>query len=229
MLQQEQIDLINSKTSIIELCVNYAHNFLVLPNVEVRFDDCPSSRFPTMDNAAESFLDRTGIGYIIINGPWFAERIERHQDDVEYFVFHELRHLHQQYQIHLLHKGEEIRESNEIVEEWKNEFDNYIRNEGEESQSENIRQEVEIDATAYGIILETLYQGGKQPILSVPRELVDLADERLQRYIDTLPEFRAYSPVQNRKSHSIDKKRKVGRNDPCPCGSGQKYKRCCGK
>lgn len=22
--------------------------------------------------------------------------------------------------------------------------------------------------------------------------------------------------------------RKVGRNDPCPCGSGQKYKRCCG-
>jgi preprotein translocase subunit SecA len=22
---------------------------------------------------------------------------------------------------------------------------------------------------------------------------------------------------------------KVGRNDPCPCGSGQKYKRCCGK
>jgi preprotein translocase subunit SecA len=22
---------------------------------------------------------------------------------------------------------------------------------------------------------------------------------------------------------------KVGRNDPCPCGSGQKYKQCCGK
>jgi uncharacterized protein YecA (UPF0149 family) len=21
----------------------------------------------------------------------------------------------------------------------------------------------------------------------------------------------------------------VGRNDPCPCGSGQKYKRCCGR
>jgi len=23
--------------------------------------------------------------------------------------------------------------------------------------------------------------------------------------------------------------RKVGRNEPCPCGSGKKYKRCCGK
>jgi len=21
----------------------------------------------------------------------------------------------------------------------------------------------------------------------------------------------------------------VGRNDPCPCGSGKKYKQCCGK
>ncbi|MBK5243885.1 MAG: SEC-C domain-containing protein [Eubacteriaceae bacterium] len=24
-------------------------------------------------------------------------------------------------------------------------------------------------------------------------------------------------------------KNKVGRNDPCPCGSGQKFKKCCGK
>lgn len=23
--------------------------------------------------------------------------------------------------------------------------------------------------------------------------------------------------------------KKIGRNEPCPCGSGQKYKRCCGK
>jgi len=23
--------------------------------------------------------------------------------------------------------------------------------------------------------------------------------------------------------------KKVGRNDPCPCGSGQKYKKCCEK
>ncbi len=23
-------------------------------------------------------------------------------------------------------------------------------------------------------------------------------------------------------------KKKIGRNDPCPCGSGKKYKKCCG-
>ncbi|MFR6395306.1 MAG: SEC-C metal-binding domain-containing protein [Oscillospiraceae bacterium] len=22
---------------------------------------------------------------------------------------------------------------------------------------------------------------------------------------------------------------KIGRNDPCPCGSGKKYKNCCGR
>jgi len=23
--------------------------------------------------------------------------------------------------------------------------------------------------------------------------------------------------------------KKIGRNDPCPCGSGKKHKKCCGK
>lgn len=27
--------------------------------------------------------------------------------------------------------------------------------------------------------------------------------------------------------NSITKKTKIGRNDPCPCGSGKKYKKCC--
>lgn len=35
---------------------------------------------------------------------------------------------------------------------------------------------------------------------------------------------------QNRSDKEpIRKENKVGRNDPCPCGSGKKYKKCCGK
>lgn len=30
-------------------------------------------------------------------------------------------------------------------------------------------------------------------------------------------------------SGTVRKSKKVGRNDPCPCGSGKKYKKCCGK
>lgn len=31
------------------------------------------------------------------------------------------------------------------------------------------------------------------------------------------------------KSKQVIVGEKVGRNDPCPCGSGKKYKKCCGK
>lgn len=31
------------------------------------------------------------------------------------------------------------------------------------------------------------------------------------------------------RSKQVVVEEKVGRNDPCPCGSGKKYKKCCGK
>lgn len=34
---------------------------------------------------------------------------------------------------------------------------------------------------------------------------------------------------EQRESGTIRKEKKIGRNDPCPCGSGKKYKKCCGR
>lgn len=34
---------------------------------------------------------------------------------------------------------------------------------------------------------------------------------------------------QGRSSAPLRNTAKVGRNDPCPCGSGRKYKTCCGR
>ena len=31
------------------------------------------------------------------------------------------------------------------------------------------------------------------------------------------------------KKAPVKKQQKPGRNDPCPCGSGLKYKKCCGR
>jgi preprotein translocase subunit SecA len=28
---------------------------------------------------------------------------------------------------------------------------------------------------------------------------------------------------------NVSGEEKIGRNDPCPCGSGKKYKKCCGQ
>ena len=37
------------------------------------------------------------------------------------------------------------------------------------------------------------------------------------------------SAAESKKKPVTADGRKVGRNDPCPCGSGKKYKNCCGK
>ena len=39
----------------------------------------------------------------------------------------------------------------------------------------------------------------------------------------------AADPELERQMPYVRKNPKIGRNDPCPCGSGKKYKHCCGK
>lgn len=38
----------------------------------------------------------------------------------------------------------------------------------------------------------------------------------------------AQTAEDNEKKQTVVKHKKIGRNDPCPCGSGKKYKKCCG-
>ncbi|MGD8450660.1 MAG: SEC-C metal-binding domain-containing protein [Phycisphaerae bacterium] len=37
------------------------------------------------------------------------------------------------------------------------------------------------------------------------------------------------APIPDVPVEQAKKEHTVGRNDPCPCGSGKKYKKCCGK
>jgi preprotein translocase subunit SecA len=47
------------------------------------------------------------------------------------------------------------------------------------------------------------------------------------------PQAQAAKPVQTQQMHATGQglvaKKEVGRNDPCPCGSGKKYKKCHGR
>jgi SWIM/SEC-C metal-binding protein len=45
---------------------------------------------------------------------------------------------------------------------------------------------------------------------------------------DTPEDVSALEILQNPVKTSVAEK-KVGRNEPCPCGSGKKFKKCCGK
>ena len=57
------------------------------------------------------------------------------------------------------------------------------------------------------------------------------APDNIARWVVTLNgwRFANYQPMQgiDLRTSSVSAK-KAGRNDPCPCGSGKKYKRCCG-
>ena len=61
--------------------------------------------------------------------------------------------------------------------------------------------------------------------------------EAKAEWLYNLPQWDALIDEERRKvlykeqkaSHTVVKGKKVGRNDPCPCGSGKKYKFCCGK
>ena len=52
--------------------------------------------------------------------------------------------------------------------------------------------------------------------------------ERVQR-VRVAKEVETVNPDDGKKKPYVRKKEKVGRNDPCPCGSGKKYKNCHGK
>ena len=77
-------------------------------------------------------------------------------------------------------------------------------------------------------------------------------DRNLQKIDDTIGEMRNWAYFENEEDSAeenyfeqltnnnlnfvhqpkvtpIVNEPKIGRNDPCPCGSGKKYKRCCGK
>ena len=97
--------------------------------------------------------------------------------------------------------------------------------------------------------------GQRDPLVEYKREAYDMFEDLIQRIkeevselifkvqITRKPSFRKVSPqpvltgAGKSSSSMLGKKlqknkrtrSKIGRNDPCPCGSGKKYKYCCGR
>jgi len=88
----------------------------------------------------------------------------------------------------------------------------------------------------------------KDPVVEYKREslamfekMLDGAKSEIMEFVFHLKVTRKAAPVASRKIAAAapetprtkgkkrKKKGKIGRNDPCPCGSGKKYKDCCGR
>ena len=59
---------------------------------------------------------------------------------------------------------------------------------------------------------------------------VEAVEEQRRQADETPKQFEHDSPNEPQAQQTAQRQGpKVGRNDPCPCGSGKKYKQCCGK
>ena len=88
----------------------------------------------------------------------------------------------------------------------------------------------------------------EDPLRAYTMEGYDMFDEMLQKIDRDVTTFLLRAEIrQNIERKEVAKKKitndggketakkapkrvkKIGRNEPCPCGSGKKYKQCCGK
>jgi len=114
-------------------------------------------------------------------------------------------------------KKEEPKETTQAKEEKK-----------EKSEEEIIE---ELNNLAPGIFAQAKTPEMKKMIIDIYKNMladgVDVKNEKaVEKWMkENAHRFQMSTPkVETYKRE----KPKVGRNDPCPCGSGKKYKRCCG-
>ena len=105
----------------------------------------------------------------------------------------------------------------------------------EKSHAEKTDEELvqELNAISPEILSQAKNPQMRKLIIGIYRKMliegVDIKDEKeVKKWLKKHPEA-----VNGGEAHKIETfKRggpKVGRNDVCPCGSGRKYKKCCGK
>ena len=85
--------------------------------------------------------------------------------------------------------------------------------------------------------IETMDENTEVKLAIDPEKLYYNMVEAKATWLYGLPEWDSILTEERRKelykqqkaSGTIRKEKKIGRNDPCPCGSGKKYKHCCGR
>lgn len=138
------------------------------------------------------------------------------------------------------------------LKEMKDKFKNYKKNDLEfDSKEEEFKDKLQsllkeeiisqakLDDIYYSIIELTKYGVFKEETLNLTlKDLhITLKDNIKKKIIDLHKQYKKYISVWLYNGYSIleynemtqVKHNKIGRNETCPCGSGKKYKNCCGR
>lgn len=111
---------------------------------------------------------------------------------------------------------------NEFIDELKDFIDN---NWNDCDTGKSIKSFI-FESIKYGVFnIDTLKMLSDE--VSLNKEEIKLIEDFINKYKNDVAVWtlNGYC-LSDRKSSKVEK---VGRNDPCPCGSGEKYKNCCGR
>jgi uncharacterized protein len=78
------------------------------------------------------------------------------------------------------------------------------------------------------ILLTRINQGDSGLSEDEVKELTEKAPDLIGPWVEILNAWRVSQHLAGQPAPLAPSFGKVGRNDPCPCGSGKKYKKCCG-
>src|SRR5690606_14849218 len=98
------------------------------------------------------------------------------------------------------------------------------------------QEEAEATPTQWTRLVVHAHELGPKPEMASVDFSAFYQDGEIEQALHEKAEFRQINRVwyytrpirQGPAPHKSDRP-KVGRNDPCPCGSGRKYKHCCGR
>ncbi len=118
-------------------------------------------------------------------------------------------------------------------------------NQSKEVEKRILLQSIDFNWKSHIQYLEQLRQvvglrsyGQRDPLIEYKKEAFDLFSNLLDKlkldYVKILMNLKVYNEPTEKINQSILKEKfknlgkKTSRNDPCPCGSGKKFKKCCG-
>ena len=118
-------------------------------------------------------------------------------------------------------------------------------NQSKEIEKRILLQSIDFNWKSHIQYLEQLRQvvglrsyGQRDPLIEYKKEAFDLFSDLLDKlkldYVKILMNLKVYNEPTEKINQSLSKEKfknlgkKMSRNDPCPCGSGKKFKKCCG-
>ena len=150
----------------------------------------------------------------------FFTVIFRHWNHISHLLRHRPKTEHDELYIPLLEDCDEDTTTHKFAERWATGF-----TKGISDCLDQWQQLFQDEENCHLITPVMLLEVGRSPEQD-DRELT--YQERRDLFI-LLPSaaYEMYQYWHEKTKQAKEKKTKIGRNDPCPCGSGQKYKKCC--